>query len=295
MTVNVTTSFVQQFSGNVAMLAQQMTSRLRATVMEAPYVGEGGQVVQQLGTIDLQEVTSRHGDTNYADIAHDARWVYPTDYDRALAIDTEDKLRTLAEWESPYVRALGAGAARKTEDVIIKALFADAKTGKTGATTTSFPAANQVSVSEGATGSTGMNVAKLLKGLQLLRAAEAVDEGEPVYVALAAFQETNLLKETQMISGDYNPNKPLGTGVLPDGYLGITWIRTARLLTDGSGFRRCAMWTKRGMHLGTWKEFGAEVFRDPGKRNMWACQVKGTIGATRVEEARVIELKCSEA
>lgn len=294
MTQLITTSFVQQYSGNVAMLAAQMTARLRMAVTEGMYVGEGGQVVQQLGTVDMAEVTTRHGDTNYADITHDARWVHPTDYERALAIDTEDKLRTLADWGSPYQKALGGGAARKIEDVIIGALFATSKTGKTGATSTVFPAAQQVSASEGAAAATGMNVAKLLKGIQLLRKNEAVDEGEPMFCALTSIQETNLLKETQMISGDYSPSKPLGTGVLPDGYLGLTWIRTERLLLNGSSQRRCGLWTRQGMHLGVWNEFGAEVFRDPGKRNMWATQVKGTIGATRLEEVRVVEIPCAE-
>lgn len=72
-----------------------------------------------------------------------------------------------------------------------------------------------MSASEGASAATGLNV-KLKAAIQLLLAAEAWDpsSGNPLYCAITAKQNRNLMDEIQVINADYNGEKP----VVNDGF-----------------------------------------------------------------------------
>src|SRR5207253_5461175 len=112
----------------------------------------------------------------------------------------------LIDPQSSYVQNGTAAMNRAKDDEIIAAFFGAAKTGVSGATTTNFPASQQVSVSEGASSATGMNVEKLKAGIQLLLTNEAWDpsSGDRIFCPITAKQNRNLMDEVQMINADYN-------------------------------------------------------------------------------------------
>ena len=62
MSVNITTSFVEQYSANVSMLAQQTGSKLRGAVDVENVRGKNA-FFDQVGVTAAQLRTSRHGDT----------------------------------------------------------------------------------------------------------------------------------------------------------------------------------------------------------------------------------------
>ena len=62
MSSEITTAFVEQYSSNVSMLAQQMGSRLRAAVDVENIVGKNG-FFDQVGVTAAVQRTSRHADT----------------------------------------------------------------------------------------------------------------------------------------------------------------------------------------------------------------------------------------
>ena len=292
-TPEMTEAFTKQFTATVEAKLQLTGSRLLSAVDTGMYTGNGAEVVKQVGTIELDESTVSNAATNYGDVPHDTRWVYPRFFDKAVPIDDQDAVRTIANFESPYTSALAYGAARKIESILGTGFFADCKTGKEGGTTTSFDSAMQVAVNEDAASNVGMTVAKLLKGKQLLKKYYAINPGDQVWCAMTALQELNLMKEVNFTSGDYNANRPLGEGNITS-FLGVNFIVTEELPVDGSSYRRCPMWVKSGMHLGRWL-MKAEVFRDPGRKNNWATQIKTYFGVTRTQERKVVEIKCAES
>ena len=83
MSFEVNTAFVQQYSTNVGLLLQQRGSKLRNAMTAGSYTGKAAKAVEQIGAVTAQARTSRHGDTPLISTPHDARWVFPTDYEWA--------------------------------------------------------------------------------------------------------------------------------------------------------------------------------------------------------------------
>ena len=66
MSVNITTSFVEQYSANVSLLAQQTGSKLRSAVDVESVRGKNA-FFDQIGVTAAQLKTSRHSDTPQID------------------------------------------------------------------------------------------------------------------------------------------------------------------------------------------------------------------------------------
>jgi hypothetical protein len=296
MSVQITTAFVTEYKNNLELLLQQMGSRLRRAVTEGSYTSEGGSPVDQIGQRTAQKRTARHGDSPASNTPHDRRWVYPQDYEDGDYIDKQDLIRTFLQnnLTSGYTQAISAALGRAIDDEIISAFFGDAKTGKAGGTTTTFPAGQQVAVNYGAAANTGLTVAKLREAKRLLTAAEVDLDADPLYCIITAKQHDDLLKEIQVISLDFNDRPVLMAGEVKQ-FLGFEFIRTERLLTDGSSYRRVPAFAKSGMHLGMWSDITARVTERADKSFSLYAYGSLTCGATRTQEKKVVEVKCSEA
>lgn len=289
MSFQVTTAFVQQYSTNVGLLLQQRGSRLRECVTVGSYTGKAAKVVEQIGAVTAQARTSRHADTPLISTPHDARWCHPTDYEWADMIDDQDKLRMLIDPTSPYAMNGAYALGRAMDSLIITAALGTALTGENGSTSTAFDTANQ----QIAVGAAGLTVAKLRTAKKKLMAAEVDVEMDPLYVAVTATQLDNLLGTTEVTSADYNTVKALVAGNV-DTFMGFKFIHTELLGLDGSSDRRCIAWAKSGLHLGMWNDITTKVSERADKSYATQVYVKGTFGATRTEEKKVVEIICDE-
>lgn len=294
MSFEVTTAFVQDYKNTVALLLQQQESRFRSAVTEDSYTGKAGKAVEQLGPVNAQKRTTRHSDMPLISTPHDARWVFPTDYEWADLIDSQDKLRMIIDPTNGYAINGSSAMRRALDDEIISAFFGTAKTGENGTTNTTFPAAQQVAVTVGAGAATGMNVAKLRAAKKILLANEVDVDADQLFCALSAEQHDDLLAETQAISLDYNDRPVLVDGRIKS-FMGFNFIQSERLPTDTNSYRRNPVWAKSGMHLGIWEDMMTDISRRNDKSgNPWQVYLMETIGATRLEEGKVVEIKCSE-
>lgn len=289
MSFQVTTAFVQQYSTNVQLLLQQRGSRLRDCVTVGSYTGKAAKAVEQIGEVTAQARTSRHADTPLISTPHDARWVHPTDYEWADMIDDQDKLRMLIDPTSPYAMNGAYALGRAMDSLIITAALGTALTGENGSTSTQFDNANQ----QIAVGATGLTVAKLRTAKKKLMANEVDVENDPLYCAVTAVQLDNLLGTTEVTSSDYNTVKALVSGSV-DTFMGFKFIHTELLGLDGSSDRRCIAWAKSGLHLGIWNDITTKISERADKSYATQVYVKGTFGATRVEEGKVVEIICDE-
>lgn len=297
MSFQITTAFVQQYGSNVYMLAQQKKSRLFGTVMlESGIVGKSA-YIDQFGIGSGQVVTNRHGDTPLNSTPFARRKLDIVDWDTADLTDNFDRIKTLINPDNAIVQAQAASAGRFVDDLIIGKFFADASTGETGSTTTSFPAANQVAVNSWAygtgTGNAGLTISKLIEARQKLEANDAIEDGDEVYIAVGSKQKANLLATTEATSEDYASVKALVRGEI-DTFMGFKFIRSERLLLDGSSYRRVPVWVKNGMCLGVSGEIQSSIDKRPDKRNSMQAYTKLSMGATRLEETKVVEIKCAE-
>lgn len=308
MSFSVTTAFVQQFSGAIRSIGQQMDSRLERTVIKDNIRGDRS-YMEQIAPTAAQKVFARHSDTPMMNTQHLRRRIAPYDYDWADIIDEEDTVRLLIDPESAYTQNAGYAMNRGKDDEIIGAFFATAFTGVSGSTSVvwpnadaesapSQPAGTQVSVSDwtygNGSGNTGLTISKLVSAMVALDAAEG-DENEERYLIIGAKQKGNLLATTEATLKEFGVAKddlaPMRDGKLAM-ILGFEVIRSQRLLLNASSQTRVPAYRKSAMGLGIAKDITTQMERDPGKRYSWRPFATMSIGASRLEEQKLVELVC---
>jgi len=284
MSSNITTAFVQQYSANIQMLSQQMGSLLRDKVRLESVVGKNA-FFDQVGSVTAVEKTSRHSDTPQIDTPHARRRVSLADYEFADLIDQQDKVRLLIDPTSSYAQAAAMAMGRAMDDVIISAALGTAFTGETGATSTAN--ANQI-----VHGSAGLTIAKLRTAKQTLDLGD-VDPSIPRHIIVSPKQITDLLGTTEVTSSDFNTVKALANGEV-NSFLGFNFIVSNRLALS-STTRSCIAFAQDGIALGIGKDVNARI--DERADKSYATQVYYcmSIGATRMEEAKVVEVQCTES
>jgi len=281
----ITEAFVNQYSNNFLILAQQKASRFEACVEVDRDIVGASKSVERIGATEAYDINTRHGDTKYVDTPHSKRWLDLADKGWADLVDDMDKIRMLSDPTSEYLAAGVAALNRKKDDIIIAALRGSARTQSDGSV--SLPSAQKI-----VHGSAGMTVAKLLTAKQILDENE-VDEDEPRFCAVTAEQLTNLLGTTEVKSSDYNSVKALVEGKL-DTFLGFKFIRSERLIKVSTS-RFCLAWAKTGVKLGIGKEIKTKIDELPTKNYSVQVYASMSLGAVRQEEARVVEIECTEA
>jgi hypothetical protein len=287
MSFQVTTAFVQQYTTNVQLLLQQRGSKLRDYVTVGSYTGKAAKAVEQIGAVTAQKRNTRHGDTPLISTPHDARWVFPNDFEWADLVDDQDKLRMLIDPTSPYAVNGAYALGRSMDDIIIEAALGTSKTGENGSANTVFDTANQ----QIANGGTGLTIAKLRQAKRILMANEVDTAVDPLFMAVTATQLDNLLGTTEVTSSDFNTVKALVQGDV-DTFMGFKFIHIERLPVNDSNHRRVIAWAKSGLHLGMWDDITTKISERADKSYANQVYVKGTFGATRTEEKKVVEILC---
>ena len=284
MSSQITTAFVQQYSANIQMLSQQMGSLLRDKVRQESVVGKNA-FFDQVGSVTAQLKASRHSDTPQIDTPHSRRRVSLADYEYADLIDQQDKVRLLIDPTSSYAQAAAFAMGRAMDDVIIAAATGTAFTGETGAGSENAQTAI-------AAGGAGLTIAKLRTAKQTFDLAD-VDPSIPRNIIVGPEQIANLLGTTEVTSSDFNTVKALANGEV-NSFLGFNFTVSNRLSKTGND-RTCIAFAQDGITLGIGKDVNARI--DERADKSYATQVYYcmSIGATRMEQAKVLGIICQEA
>lgn len=287
------TAFVQQFEDSIKLLAQQMDSRLSGCVMvDNDFKGEK-KFYDQYASDDLSEIMTRYADTPIHLPDHRRRVVFPRFFVGNTLEDPKDALQMLIDPKSTYMQAKQMACNRKKDDIIISAMGGTAFTGQNGTTSQAFDANNQIAVTFGSgVANSGMTKAKCLRAKQKLDAAEV--EKEDRYAAAGSKQFEDLLNTTEVASSDYNVIRALVQGEI-NTWIGFMWKHTERLLTNGSSHRLNYFWQKKAIQLAIQKDAEGRVSERPDKNYAWQVYIRLCLGATRLEEARIVEVACAEA
>ena len=291
MSNQITTAFVQQYSSNVQMLSQQMGSYLRGAVDVESVVGKNA-FFDQVGKTTAVLRTSRHSDTPQVDTPHSRRRVSLADYEWADLIDNADKVRLLIDPTSSYAKAAAAAMGRAMDDVIIAALGGTSYTGETGSTSVTLPSGQKPY--SGSNQTTGLTVDKLLAAKKILDLAD-VDPSLPRFIVCGPTQISDLLNETEVTSSDFNTVKALAMGQL-DSFLGFKFIVSNRLKFDATNTddRLVYAFTSDAIKLAVGQDVLARIDERADKSYSTQVYYAMSIGATRMEEEKVVEIACDE-
>jgi len=286
MSVQITTAFVEQYKSNVFHLAQQKGSRLRDAVRSETVTGKS-HFFERIGSVAAAKRTSRHADTPRMDTPHSRRKVTMDDYDWADLIDNEDKVRMLISPQSEYAMAGAWAMGRAMDDAIIGAATGNAFGGVSGGTTIALPASQQIAVN-----ASGLTLAKLIEAKEILDGND-VDPDEPRFMIVTSKQMTNMLNETKITSADYASVKALVQGQIGT-FLGFNFIRTERLGLDGNGDRQVLAFTKSAIGLAVGADVSTRISERADKNYATQVFLSMTIGATRIEDEKMVEIACTE-
>jgi Phage capsid protein len=296
---NPPVSFVQNYGRNVQMMAQQMNSRLRDKVRVENPTGTR-HYFELYNTNDaMRQVTDRFADIQNTDTKFERVAVDLLDFDDAKMVDNFDKLKMLIDPMSPIVQAQASQMGRQIDDIIIgngstTGVFGPRLSGQSGGTSNSFPAGKQIAVNSWAygsgTGNSNLTISKILEAKALLDAAE-VPEGDR-FMAIDAINNAKLLATAEATSKDFVSQANLERGQIAS-FAGFTFVHTERLPTDGSGYRRLLAWHRTGIGLAIAQDAKADISIRKDKRSLpWQAYISLSMNASRLEDNKVIEIKC---
>jgi hypothetical protein len=287
----------QTFSDSLEMLSQQRMSKFRSYCRTdtATPGQKSHRMLSQIEALNVSERTNRAETIDNSAVNYDGRWVYWKRYHFDTIVDDIDLKQTNITPEGMIVQSAVASMNRQVDEDFVSAFFGTSQTGETGGTSTVFDTNNVVAVTVGASAATGLNVAKLRESKKILLENEVDVDFEQIFVGISPKQHDDLLALTQVVSTDFNDRPVLVDGVVRQ-FLGMNFIISNRLSQDGSSYRRNPVWAPSGMGCATWKEITGEIRELPnykGKPDLIEAEMQ--LGFTRLEEAKCVEIKCSEA
>jgi hypothetical protein len=287
MSSQITTAFVEQYSNNVQLLSQQKGSLLRDKVDSETVQGKNA-FFEQIGSVTAQVRTTRHAPTPQLDTPHARRRVSLADYEYADLIDDQDKVRTLIDPTSTYAQAAAFAMGRAMDDVIISAATGTAFTGVSGGTSTSLPGGQAITES----GTDGLTIAKLRNAKRIMD-LNSVDASIPRYIVVSPRQIDDLLGTTSVTSADFNTVRALVTGEV-NTFMGFQFIVSNRL-SIASSKRLCFAYAADGIKLAVGKDVMSRIDERSDKGYATQIYYCMSIGATRMEEDKVVSIQAHEA
>jgi hypothetical protein len=288
MSFQITTAFVQQYKANIILLSQQKGSKLRNTVRDDGEVVGEKVFFERIGVTVAVRRTQRHGDTPLANTPHSRRMATMWDYEWADLIDSQDKLRTLIEPTNTYALNGAYAIGRSFDDEIITALGGNAYGGADGSTVIALPSGQKV-----AAAATGLTLAKLIETKEILGLAE-VDEDEMITMVITSKQLSDLLNTTEVKNADYNTVKALVKGEI-DTFMGFKFVKCNRLPVDGASARLVYAYAKSGVGLHIPADIKTRIGERADKSYATQVYLSATVGASRIEDEKVVEIACVES
>ena len=290
--------FPTQFGTTWEHLVQQKVSRLRETVeIDTGVVGQR-KSYNQIGLSDDEEITTRNGETTDMTRLDEKRWISLKPYHTTKWFDEWDDqlLGNIVKPTSETVRSQAMAASRRFDNVIIDALGGAALTGEDGTTSTAFDAGQQIAVSVGGADS-GLNLDKLIAAKSLFGVNEVSGQDgddDPLVLVVSQAQIDDLLNNVaQVCSSDYAAVKALQVGEV-NSFMGFRFVRTQLLGIDANNVRTCFAYVRSGLKLAIGQDFTTMMDILPQRNHTLQIRSKWRVGATRMEEEKVVSIACDE-
>jgi len=284
---NIDKALIIQFSDMLRHKSQQIKARLRPYVQVKPMIGDLF-AYDGLGDVEAREVAGRVQATVFDDIDHLRRKIKRRRFVVTLPIDKSDELGVLINPQSEYAGACIKAMERVFDRVGVDALFASVETGRDFETTVTFANDGTNTV----TATAGLTYDKLLEIHQFwIDADVGNDLEESMVFAITGDEHTALMKETELISGDFSRQFVVDRGAITQasGLNLIKFAANARnpILPVSGGVRDCFAMTTRGLCYGLSQDMTITVKDRPDLVDVNQVQIIGILGAVRTEGVHV--------
>lgn len=281
-----------QFSDMVHHEAQQLQSRLKPYAMIKQMTGDVF-AYDGLGEVEAREVVGRNQPATFEDIAHNRRKIARKRFIINLPVDSKDVRGALLDIDSEYAKSVAAGMVRQYDRVLAEAAFASVLTGRDFETTLTADA-DGVDVIDALS---GLTYEKLLEVKQAFIDSDVgLDMNEKLFLTITGKENTSLMKEDKLTSGDFVRNMTVEGGEAKSG-AGFEFVHFAANATspilevEGSSTRRLIAASSRGLCLGISKEMSITVTERDDLIETHQVQAIIDIGAVRTEGNLVKEVQ----
>lgn len=276
-------NLITQFSDMLHVKAQQIKSRLRPFVQIKPMVGDLF-AYDGIGTVEAREVNGRIVRTQFDSIDHLRRKIRRRRFVVTLPIDESDVRALLTNPQGPYAEASIRAMERQFDRVGIEASFASVYTGRDFDTEVSFATDGGNTVNATA----GLTYEKLLEIKKFWRNNEVGNEiREQMLLLMTGTEEEGLMKETELISGDFSRQFVVDGGEITKA-VGLNLVVYGAdvpnpLLAVASGTRDCIALTGRALCYGLSKSMSVSLKDRSDYVETKQVQIIGELGAVRTE------------
>ncbi|EEN5587731.1 phage capsid protein [Salmonella enterica] len=286
----ITAAFVQQFHDSFEIASQQKDSRLQACVHDRGKITGTAFTINDMGSIEMNEITTRFGDTVWDVPEAGTRQALMADYGLFIPVEKRDLRKLIANPQGPYMNLTVAACNRKKDDVIYNALInpVPRKTEDKGAfTNVSLPASQMI-----AANSQPMTKSKLIAAKAMFRRNECDEQnGEELFITYNSDMLSQILADTTLTSADFMAVKMLQEGKLADNWLGFKWIAYEKLKKDATTKAQTAVaWCKSAVHFGTGADYNTDIGPRRDKNNTIQISVDASYGAGRANESKVVTI-----
>jgi hypothetical protein len=296
----VTAAHRLTYSENVAMAVQQKRSRFENAFTYQPNLkGRQARVIELFGAESAIIDGESNGDTPHIASRIEDVWCRPRHLEWGKILEKEDEIKAAIDYQSVAVQTGAATIARGKDAIMASAFFGARVVGQDGLTVEAFsnPGGNVPVnyVKSGGAVNSGLTFDKIVRGQSIMAANEVDIEQDQVFMAITNRQMEDLYTMVQFLSKDYREKT-----VVDDkertviSFMGTTFIRWQSLPITGSN-RRCPMWVKSGMHFAEFMPVETKLERNVAKKYRLHPYIETYVGATRSEDAKLVEILCLEA
>lgn len=292
---SVDQALVTQFSDMVHTEAQQMKSRFKPYVKYKKMTGDEW-AYDGLGSVESREAAGRNEKIVFSDIEHNRRKIPRQRFYVALPIDGYDKLGMLLNPNEEYAKAVVYAMMRRLDRVVAAAAFADVETGRNFGTTVNFATDGGLTVNATA----GLTYEKILE-LNKNFVDNEVGNDMPMKqcIAMTGEEEEALMKEAELISGDYTRQFAVEQGQLQRA-AGNDIIKFGGgvnnpILDVTGGTRSNIAIAEGGICVGVSKELELKIQERPDMVDTWQVVAYYYLGAVRTEGKLVQKLTTTDA
>ncbi len=284
-----------KYADDFYQLAQQEKSILSNTV-DAVSIDAKRCVYDRIGTVNFNNIVSQYQDTQYQEVEYSRRVLESVDKSYATMIDSRDTSRAQLSPQSDILQNTIAAFNREKDKSIYDAAIGKATSLDSNNTTAQVPLpAGQVVAS----GSANMTVDKIIDAIEIFGANDVDIISEGGVLVLSSKQYQSLAKQDKFINGDFTrltDGESLKAGIFGR-FMGIPLVRISNdLMKEASNIRSCVMYTKKAIKYGELAGFNEiSIDKLPTKHNNIQILHKISLGATRMDEKRVVEIKCDES
>lgn len=290
--------FTAQYSSNIELLLQQEESVLRSNVtVYGGLVGKMASPVTQYSSITMKQPVGRFSPLQHTNPYSIRPWMMPQPGELVELIDDYDRLQTIVDPTSAYMKAATAATNRYYDDGIISATTGTRQIGTdignlTGSTfsTTNY----QIASTFGSSSASGLTVAKMIEAKRILMHYHNDLDRDPPVIVIGSQQYSDLLNQTTVVSTEFNDKPVLVNGKITE-FLGFK-IAVSERLSVSANVRTVLVFVRSGMALGLWKDM--ESFVDQRydlSGRPWQLTMRTMFGPVRTQDGKVVSILCSDS